>query len=125
MGKQTLEERLELYLSEKGSKNASSSKLLLTASAVAGVGAILVPPPAEAAIVYSQAQTNENEVNSVSTTQTVDFDKDGTEDFVFFWSVNENTNYQFVEKATGSMNVMSTNGYPKKMTIFLVIILLQ
>jgi len=82
MTQQTLEERLESYRLEKGCKGISSNKLLLAASAVAGVGAILVPPPAEAAIVYSGVLLN-NQVTAEHESYKVDFDADNSPEFIF------------------------------------------
>ena len=114
MKKQTLEERLELYLSEKGSKDPSSNTLLLAASAVAGVGAVLVPPPAEAAIVYSGVQNKEV---TVAKDQKVDIDGDGIFEFTF----KMNSTYSYFTQtlslsANGTAEVIKSNNNPARLS---------
>ncbi len=53
MDKQSLNERLRIYGAVNIKEKFVSDKLLFAASAVAGVGGMLIPPPAEAAIQYS------------------------------------------------------------------------
>ena len=81
MKQQTLDQRLKAYAVAVESRDAPSCKLLFAASAIAGMGAILVPPPAEAAIVYSGVQNKE--VKEGGNTQTVDFNVDGNPEFTF------------------------------------------
>lgn len=91
MEKQTLEARLELYVTEKKTTDNQPNKLLLAASAVAGVGAVLVPPPAEAAVVYSGERRDK--ISAGSLMQTVDFDGDGNGEFIFSLYADGTTYY--------------------------------
>lgn len=100
MKEQTLEDRLELYLSEKRSRDVSSSKLLLAASAVAGVGAIIVPAPAEAAIVYSGVLQENNEITTDSPLQIVDFDGNAEFKFKLSFTSYDSNIYSFTQKLT-------------------------
>ena len=81
MKQQTLDQRLSAYAVAVESRDTPSCKLLFAASAIAGMGAILIPPPAEAAIVYSGVQNKE--VKEGGNTQTVDFNVDGNPEFTF------------------------------------------
>ncbi|MEA3469563.1 MAG: hypothetical protein U9R57_15270 [Thermodesulfobacteriota bacterium] len=81
MKQQTLDQRLSAYAVAVESRDTPSCKLLFAASAIAGMGAILIPPPAEAAIVYSGVQNKE--VKAGGDTQTVDFNVDGNPEFIF------------------------------------------
>jgi len=115
MGKQTLDERLKLYLSEQRGKDVSSNKLLLAASAIAGVGAIIVPPPAEAAIVYS-GQLHENQVKVGQESYKVDFDADNSPEFTFNLVVEEEGEAYFqmlVGKETAK--VIRSNSNPARL----------
>ena len=119
MKKQTLEERLELYVTEKESKDVSSNILLLAASAVTGVGAVLVPPPAEAAIVYSGIQELDVE-NSASTF--VDFDGDEVAEFTFFHSSSApSNNYQIMLGAGAVLSFIGNSNKPTNLTKGLLI----
>jgi hypothetical protein len=114
MGKQTLDERLKLYLSEQRSKDVCSNKLLLAASAVVGVGAIIVPPPAEAAIVYSGVQEGIEVKNSASIL--VDFNGDGAGEFAFKHSLVSSTkNYQILS-GPGSVSFKGDNDLPDRLS---------
>lgn len=123
MKQQTLEQRLESYGVSVQRKCDPPSSLLFAASAVAGVGAILVPPPAEAAIVYSGMQ-EDKEVKIVGggvQTQTVDLDGDGNVEFKFdlsFISASGSTD-SFVQKlavsAGGTAQVIKSNNNPARL----------
>lgn len=116
MKQQSLDKRLNLYLSEKGSRDVSANTLLLAASAVAGIGAALVPPPAEAAIVYSGVQ---NKVLSKAdpTNKTVDFDGDGIVDcrFNFAFSSASSVYSQIFATVPDNAIIATTNGLPAKL----------
>ncbi|HID69406.1 MAG TPA: hypothetical protein EYP35_02845 [Desulfobacterales bacterium] len=80
MKQQTLDQRLESYNVIAGSKSTPSCKLVFAASAVAAAGGILIPPPAEASIVYSGIQ---NLAVEVGQSQKVDMNGDGIFEFIF------------------------------------------
>lgn len=114
MRTKTLVDWLELYVTEKGCKDISSNKLLLAASAVAGVGAILVPPPAEAAIVYSGLQELDV-ANSGSVA--VDFDGDAVMDVTFVHSSypSSSGNYQIMEGPAGDVSFVGSSDMPDRL----------
>lgn len=116
MTQQTLEERLESYRLEKGCKGISSNKLLLAASAVAGVGAIVVPPPAEAAIVYSGVQNKK--VTVVNRLQTVDFDNNADVECTFKLLYYNTTYTTFSQNlaVAGTASVIKSNGVPARLS---------
>ncbi len=109
MKKQTLIERLELYGREEGTKENTPGKLLLATSAAATVGAILVPPPAEAAIVYSGVQ--DKVVSTGQAQQQVDFNGDGSVEFTFNLSATS-APYTYSQKlaVTGTAAKVIENG---------------
>ncbi len=111
MTKQTLDERMGLYV-KVGSKGMTSGGLLFAASAVTGAGFFLIPPPAEAAIVYSGVQNF-----SIENTGSVflDMDDDGIDEFSFFHSQGVNTNYQFFWGAAGSPSFVGQMNVPSKL----------
>jgi hypothetical protein len=75
MKKQTLEERLKNYNQTPKPEISVANTLLFAASAVAGVGGMLIPPPAEAAIQYSGEKNWQ--VTKDDTSKKVDFDGAG------------------------------------------------
>lgn len=120
MKQQSLDKRLNLYLSEKGSRDVSANTLLLAASAVAGVGAALVPPPAEAAIVYSGV-LQENEVKVGAESYKVDFDGGGEPEFTFRHSLQSSTkNYQFFS-GPGAFSFVGNGDRPDRLNKGLLI----
>lgn len=114
MKQQSLDKRLNLYLSEKGSRDVSANTLLLAASAVAGVGAALVPPPAEAAIVYSGV-LQENEVKVGAESYKVDFDADNNPEFTFELVTETGGSYFQYLKAKSSAEVIKSNDNPARL----------
>ncbi|MBU0945859.1 MAG: hypothetical protein KJ804_16070 [Proteobacteria bacterium] len=114
MKKKTLAERLELYVMVEGSKKHSSSKLLLASSAVVSVGTILIPPPAEAAIVYSGVQNKV--VSAGQGPQQVDFNGDGVFEFTFKLSAFAPYTYSQKLAVTGTAaKVIESEGKPSRL----------
>ncbi|MBU1419500.1 MAG: hypothetical protein KKI15_13480 [Proteobacteria bacterium] len=115
MKMQTLAERLEFYVTLEGSKEHSPNKLLLAASAAASVGAILVPPPADAAIVYSGVQNKV--VSAQQVQQQIDLNDDGTFEFTFRLSAFVPVTYsqQLAVAGTASVIKDSVNAKPTRL----------
>ncbi len=122
MKQQTLDQRLESYGVTVESKDTPSCKLFFTASAVAGMGAILVPPPAEAAIVYSGLQEGieVKVVGDIVQTQTVDLDGDGNAEFTFdLFPPGFATTYYYSQIVSSSGNaavIKDDRGIPERLT---------
>jgi len=81
-----LESRLRDY--EKGNaeypaSGKNSTAFLLTASAAAGLGALICPPPAEAAVQYSGMKNIPMGTNAPLGIKNIDMDSDGVDDFLF------------------------------------------
>lgn len=118
MKHQTLDQRLQSYGLTARRKNASSCKLAFTASAVAGVGMMLIPPPAEASIVYSGAQ-NGKEVKVISgvvQTQTVDLNGDGNAEFTFGMTFSSTSfNQKLAVSSAGTARVIKNNTKPARL----------
>ena len=114
MKQQTLDQRLESYGVTVEGKHTSSCKLFFAASAVAGMGAVIIPPPAEAAIVYSGTQSTDVK-SSVSVK--VDFNGDGQAEFTFnhFYYSSNSTNSQLAFRPSGSVSFMGTGYLPDRL----------
>jgi hypothetical protein len=111
MKKQTLDERLELYNNDIGDRTKRvSSMLLWTTSAIAGAGAVLIPPPAEAAVVYSGIQ---NKQVSGTNYATVDFDGGGYE-FTFIHMTTGGNHSQYVF-AAAQLSFAGTGNLPNRL----------
>lgn len=82
-----LESRLGEYTKSKAEYRhcSASSAFLFTASAAAGLGALICPPPAEAAVSYSGGKNLPLGTNSPPVVHNIDLDGDGVDDFYFLF----------------------------------------
>ncbi len=113
MKQQTLDQRLKSYGVVTERKDTPSCKLFFAASAVVGVGAVIIPPPAEAAIVYSGVQ---NKVVNGSKSPQVNFDKDGNAEFTFLRFSSNNFFTQKLAVSTGGTGqVIKSNQKPARL----------
>ena len=81
-----LESRLRGYAKsnvEYRDSGGSCSAFLFTASAAAGLGALICPPPAEAAVQYSGMKNLSMGTNAPPVIHHIDLDGDGVDDFLF------------------------------------------
>jgi hypothetical protein len=86
-----LESRLEKYAKSKAEYRHSRTHtaLLLSAGAAAGMGALICPPPAEAAVQYSGLKNIGIGTDEGAIKRNIDLDGNGINDFTFdFWRYN-------------------------------------
>jgi hypothetical protein len=92
MKENRLESRLEKYVKSKAEYRHSRTHtaLLLSAGAAAGMGALICPPPAEAAVQYSGLKNIGMGTYEGAMIHNIDLDGNGNSDFTFdFWRYHE------------------------------------